>query len=80
MSVAGEVEEGVYAACCQNGLGTVRGTMTGIGAAEMACEVESDITRALRAEPEPARLPPRPISDIGAGLVLRWKEWRAGRE
>jgi len=80
VSVAGEVEEGVYAACCQNGLGTARGTMTGMGAAEMALGVESDITRALRAEPEPTRLPPRPISDLGANAFLRWKEWRAGAE
>ena len=80
VSVAGEVEEGVYAACCQNGLGTARGTMTGIGAAEMALGVESDITRALRSEAEPTRLPPRPFSDLGANAYLRWKEWRAGAE
>ena len=80
VSVTGELEEGLYAACCQNGLGTARGTLTGMGAAEMALEVHSDITRALRAEPDPTRLPPRPVSDIGANLYLRWKEWRAGAE
>jgi glycine/D-amino acid oxidase-like deaminating enzyme len=80
VSVAGEVEEGIYSACCQNGLGTARGTMTGMGAAEMALGVESDITRALSAEPEPTRLPPRPFSDVGANAYLRWKEWRAGAE
>jgi glycine/D-amino acid oxidase-like deaminating enzyme len=80
VSVTGELEEGLYAACCQNGLGTARGTLTGMGAAEMAMEVDSDITRALRAEPDPTRLPPRPLSDIGANVFLRWKEWRAGAE
>jgi len=80
VSVAGEVEEGVHAACCQNGLGTARGTLTGMGAAEMALGVESDITRALRSEAEPTRLPPRPFSDIGANAYLRWKEYRAGKE
>ncbi|MGI3185642.1 NAD(P)/FAD-dependent oxidoreductase [Nioella aestuarii] len=80
VSVTGELEEGLFAACCQNGLGTARGTLTGMGAAEMAMEVETDITRALRADPEPTRLPPRPFSDIGANLYLRWKEWRAGAE
>lgn len=80
VSVTGELEEGLYAACCQNGLGTARGTLTGMGAAEMALGHESDITRALRAEPEPTRLPPRPFSDIGANVYLRWKEWRAGAE
>jgi glycine/D-amino acid oxidase-like deaminating enzyme len=80
VSVTGELGEGLYAACCQNGLGTARGTLTGMGAAEMAMEVDSDITRALRAEPDPTRLPPRPLSDIGANVFLRWKEWRAGAE
>ena len=80
VSVTGELEEGLYAACCQNGLGTARGTLTGMGAAEMALEIETDITRALRADPEPTRLPPRPFSDIGANMYLRWKEWRAGAE
>jgi glycine/D-amino acid oxidase-like deaminating enzyme len=80
VSVTGEVEEGVHAACCQNGLGTARGTLTGIGAAEIALGMTSNITRALRAEPEPARLPPRPFSDIGANAYLRWKEYRAGKE
>jgi len=80
VSVVGEVEEGVYAACCQNGLGTARGTLTGIGAAEMAFGVSSGITNALRAEPEPTRLPPRPFSDLGANAYLRWKEYRAGKE
>ena len=80
VSVTGELEEGLYAACCQNGLGTARGTLTGMGTAEMALGHESDITRALRAEPDPTRLPPRPFSDIGANIYLRWKEWRAGAE
>lgn len=80
VSVAGQIEDGVFAACCQNGLGTARGTMTGMAAAEMALGLESDITRALRAEAEPTRLPPRPFSDIGANAYLRWKEWRAGAE
>lgn len=80
VSVTGELEQGLFAACCQNGLGTARGTLTGIGAAEMALGVDSDITRALRAAPAPIRLPPRPFSDIGANLFLRWKEWRAGAE
>ncbi len=49
-------------------------------AAELACGVESDITRHFTAEPRPTRLPPRPFREIGANAVLRWKEWRAGRE
>ena len=32
----GEVDDGIIAACCQNGLGTAKGTLAGIAAAEMA--------------------------------------------
>lgn len=77
VAVMGEVESGVYAACVQNGLGTARGTLTGIGAAELAAGTESAITRRFTAEPEPRKLPPPPFRDMGANIVLRWKEFRA---
>lgn len=80
VSVTGELEDGLFAACCQNGLGTVRGTLTGMGAAELASGVQTTITRHFAAESPPQRLPPPPISTLGANVVLRWKEFRAGKE
>ena len=80
VSVTGELEPGLYSACVQNGLGTARGTLTGIAAAELAFGTQSDITDHFTNEPQPDRLPPRAIRDIGANAVLRWKEWRAGAE
>jgi glycine/D-amino acid oxidase-like deaminating enzyme len=80
VSVMGEIEDGVFSACVQNGLGTARGTLTGMGAAELVCGVESDITRHFTAEEPPSKLPPEPFSTIGANAYLRWKEWRAGAE
>ena len=80
VAVMRQLDEGLFAACVQNGLGTARGTLTGIGAAELASGVESEITRHFTAEAPPTRLPPPPFSTIGANLFLRWKEWRAGRE
>jgi len=80
VAVMREVADGVFAGCVQNGLGTARGTLTGIGAAELACGLASDITRHFSAEPEPKRLPPQPFRDPGANVLLRWKEFRAGRE
>lgn len=80
VSVMGEVEKGVFAGCVQNGLGTARGTLTGIGAAEMACGVTSSITAHFTRQDPPKRLPPRPFAEIGANLVLAWKEWRARDE
>ena len=80
VSVTREIETCVYSACVQNGLGTARGTLTGIAAAEMACGVRSGISLHFGAEDRPKRLPPRPLSEIGANMVLRWKEWRARDE
>lgn len=80
VSVMRELEPGLYAACVQNGLGTTRGTMTGIGAADLAMGQTSDITRFFTAEAEPSRLPPHPFDTIGANAYLRWKEWQARAE
>ena len=80
VSVAQEVETGVFAACVQNGLGTARGTLTGIAAAERALGQTSDIATFFAAQDAPSRLPPRPFLDLGANAVLRWKEWQAGTE
>ena len=80
VAVAREVDDGVFAGCVQNGLGTVRGTLTGIAAAERAFGVESDITRFFAGEEEPQRLPPELIRDASANAILRWKEWNARAE
>lgn len=80
VAVMRELDDGVYSGCVQNGLGTARGTLTGIGAAELACGVVSPITEHFTAEPDPRRLPPQPFRQIGANAILRWKEWRAGDE
>ena len=80
VSVMRQLDEGLFAACVCNGLGTARSTLTGIGAAELASGVASDVTRHFTAEVQPSRLPPPPFSTIGANVYLRWKEWRAGRE
>lgn len=80
VSVMRALEPGLYAACVQNGLGTARGTLTGMAAAELASGVASVITRHFGAEAEPAKLPPRPFAELGANAYLRWKEWRAGQE
>ncbi|SFN35721.1 Glycine/D-amino acid oxidase [Roseovarius lutimaris] len=80
VSVMREIEAGLYAGCVQNGLGTARGTLTGIGAAELACGVTSDITTGFAAQARPRRLPPQPFQQIGANAMLRLKEWQARAE
>ncbi len=77
---AREIEQGVFSACVQNGLGTARGTLTGIAAADRCCGQPSGITDYFEAEATPKRLPPQPFASVGANAYLRWKEWRAGKE
>ena len=80
VSVMRELEPALFAACVQNGLGTARGTLTGIAAAELACGRRSEVTDFFLAEEAPQRLPPHPVDTIGANAWLRWKEWQARRE
>ncbi|WP_109467939.1 NAD(P)/FAD-dependent oxidoreductase [Albibacillus kandeliae] len=80
VSVMRELEPGLFSACVQNGLGTTRGTLTGIGAADLVLGHDTEITRFFLAEAEPSRLPPHPFDTIGANAYLRWKEWQARAE
>lgn len=80
VSVMKPLDDGLFAACVCNGLGTARSTLTGIAAAELASGQTSDVTRHFLSETQPTKLPPQPFSTIGANIYLRWKEWRAGKE
>ncbi|MCL4766095.1 MAG: FAD-binding oxidoreductase [Hyphomicrobiaceae bacterium] len=80
VSVMRELEPRLFAACVQNGLGTTRGTLTGVAAAELASDQASAISRHFSAEEAPTKLPPPPFAEIGANIYLRWREWQAGRE
>ena len=76
----GDVDDGIVAACCQNGLGTTNGTLAGIAAAERTLGVTSAIHTALSNTPQPTRLLPEPLTWLGANAIIRYKAWRAGRE
>lgn len=80
VSIAKELEAGLYAATVCNGLGTARSTLTGIAAAELAMGLETNTTRHFAKDAPPKKLPPKPFSTLGANVFLRYKEWRAGRE
>ncbi len=80
VSVVAELDQGLYAACCQNGLGTTRGTLSGLLAAELATGTKSArLDRALAA-PAPTVLPPPLLAKPGANAYLRWQEFKAGAE
>lgn len=80
VSVVREMEPGLYSACCQNGLGTTRGTLSGILAAELATDTKSErLSRALAAQ-APTKLPPPLFTKLGATAFLKWQEMKAGAE
>jgi len=76
----GELEPGLYCACCQNGLGVCQGTLHGKLIAQLAYGQESDELNYVMRQPTPKKLPPQPFFSIGANAVTRWGEFRAGKE
>jgi glycine/D-amino acid oxidase-like deaminating enzyme len=78
--VFGEIEDGVFAAVCQNGLGASKGTLAGMLAAEYATGTDNPYIKDYLAFPQPSLLPPEPFASMGATVFLNWKEWRAGME
>ena len=76
----GEVEEGLFSACCENGLGTVKSTLAGMMAAELATGTRSRELDQYMDHPQPSRLPPQPFAWLGVNSVIRLQELRAGRE
>lgn len=76
----GEIAPGLFSACCQNGLGTAKGTLHGMLAAELASEHSSDLLSNIMTQAEPKRLPPSPIAWLGANALLKWGEFKAGAD
>ncbi|MGV1830999.1 NAD(P)/FAD-dependent oxidoreductase [Agrobacterium vitis] len=76
----GEIEEGLYSACCENGLGTVKSTLAGMLTAELATGNTSTHLEEFNDHAQPSRLPPEPFTWLGANTVIKWQELRAGRE
>ena len=74
----GELEPGLFAACCQNGLGTARGTAAGMAAADLATGQPSALARYHTGQPQPTRLPPEPLARLGATARIKWQERMAG--
>ena len=76
----GEVEDGLFLACCQNGLGTAKGTLHGMLMAELASGVGSELLDEVMAQDQPRKLPPKAVTWLGANAVIRRGERKAGRE
>ena len=76
----GEVEEGIYSACCQNGLGTAKGTAIGVITAEKITGTINSLIPDFVDEEEPKKLMPKPFMWFGVNSYMRWKELMAGKE
>ena len=76
----GEVAPGLFAACCQNGLGAAQGTLAGMLAADQAVGGQSEALTWMLSRPGPKHLPPPPLARIGAWAAIRWREMKAGAE
>jgi glycine/D-amino acid oxidase-like deaminating enzyme len=76
----GEIAQGLFSACCCNGLGTARSTLAGMLAADLATGAPSVLLDQMLSERPPSRLPPEPIAWLGATARIRWSEIMAGRE
>ncbi len=76
----GELEPGLYSACCQNGLGVCQGTLHGKMIAQLVCGAPSESLDQIRLQPMPAKLPPEPFFSVGAYAATHWGEMRAGKE
>ncbi|WP_104663755.1 NAD(P)/FAD-dependent oxidoreductase [Ensifer adhaerens] len=76
----GEIDESLFSACCENGLGTVKSTLAGIMAANLATGSASRELEEYMNHRDPARLPPEPFAWLGVNSVIRLQELRAGRE
>lgn len=76
----GEIEPGLFSACCENGLGTVKSTLAGVLAVDLATGTKSMHLETFRNQPKPSLIPPEPLAWLGINSVIRWQELRAGRE
>ena len=75
-----ELAPNLYAACCQNGLGTTRGTFAGMALVERLMHGNAEYLGAGSSILRPNRLPPEPLASFGANMLLRFRHWQAGRE
>ena len=76
----GQVDQGMFAACCQNGLGTAQGTLAGMAVADLVHGRDTQTLRFMLDHDAPRLLPPEPLATIGAKARFWWGERTAGAE
>ena len=76
----GELKPGLFSACCQNGLGTVKGTLHGLAAADLAMGKKTALVEQLLNKPKPKKLPFKPLTKIAVSSRIKLGELLAGKE
>lgn len=76
----GQIARNVFTSLCQNGVGITKGTIGGILAADMACDIDNPLIDDMLKLGSPTELPPRPFLDIGVRARFAWELWRARAE
>ncbi|MFT4742506.1 MAG: glycine/D-amino acid oxidase-like deaminating enzyme [Yoonia sp.] len=76
----GNVAPNIWMAACQNGIGITKGTISGVLAADKACEIDNPLITDMEDLGTPTRLPPRPLVEIGARALMQWELWKNRKE
>ncbi|WP_020656674.1 NAD(P)/FAD-dependent oxidoreductase [Massilia niastensis] len=77
----GELEDGVYATACDNGVGAAWGTISGTLMADMAVGADSQQLHDIRAVTGmPSRNPPEPFLGLGVRSRIRLAAWSSRSE
>ncbi len=74
----GEVDERIYSAVCQNGLGVAKGSYAGLAAADLAVGENNPIVADLAAFDPPQKRYPEPFMSAAANAVIWWRQRKVG--
>ncbi|MDH4612633.1 FAD-dependent oxidoreductase [Pseudomonas sp. BN102] len=77
----GQLDEGVFATACDNGVGAAWGTISGTLLADMAVGTDSEQLSDIRAVTGmPSLNPPEPFLGLGVKTRIRWAAWNSRSE
>ena len=76
----GPVAHNVWLAACQNGIGVTKGTISGLLAADVACERSNPLITDMQSLGAPLALPPKPLVEVGARWMMRRELWKNRHE
>ena len=76
----GPVAHNAWIAACQNGIGVTKGTISGLLAADLACEHHNPLIADIQSLGSPVDLPPAPVVEVGARFMMRRELWKNRHE